>query len=88
MTSTDADLADIEYRNRLRAECGLPLLSVEAEVARIGKVSEQAEFEVEWEKRRPEVAQWIGNADGWLTKMGRWSLARQRVHQEMRNRHD
>jgi hypothetical protein len=77
MTGVDADLADIQNRNRLRAECGLPLLSVDAELARIVRFREQAEFEREFERRRSELChQWTGNRDGWLINMGRWSLAR------------
>ena|ERR1700681_4231069 len=77
MNFTDANLAEIESRNRLRQDAGLPLLSVETEVRRLQTAHNQAEFEVEWEKRRPEFARWIGEGDGWLTRMGRYSLARQ-----------
>jgi hypothetical protein len=82
------DLIEIENRNRPRREAGLPLLSVEAEIRRLQAVRDQAELEVEWEKRRPEFAHWIGNGDGWLSKMGRWSIARKNVREEMRARHD
>jgi hypothetical protein len=82
------DVIEIENRNALRANAGLPLLSVAAELRRLQAAREQAEFEVEWKKRKPEFAQWIGDGDGWLTKMGRWSLARRRVKEGMRVRND
>ena len=48
-------------------------------------VREQAEFEREWERRRPEFAhQWTGNRDGWMANMGRWTRARHQVRDEMR----
>ena len=74
---------NIEQRNRLRAELGLPLLNPEVESKRLDAVVEQAEFEREWQRRRPEFAhQWIGNNSGWLTNSARWSLARQQVRRE------
>jgi hypothetical protein len=86
MTGTDTDLADIENRNRLRQEAALPLLSVETEMRRLQAVREQAEFEREWERRRPEFAhRWNGNRDGWITNMGRVALARRQVREEMRS---
>jgi hypothetical protein len=89
MPSTDAYLADIENRNRLRTECGLPMLSVDAELRRLQAARDQAAFEREFERRRPDFCdQWTGNRDGWFTNMGRWSVARQRIRQEMQNMHD
>ncbi len=90
MTGTpDDDLNSIEQRNRLRQEAGLPLLNVQAEGQRQKAARDQADFENYFRQRRPEFChQWIGNGDGWLTNMGRWSLARQRVRQEMQDRHD
>jgi hypothetical protein len=79
------DLIEIEKRNRLRAEAGLPLPSAETEMRRLQAARDQAALEREFERRRPEIRhQWIGNRDGWLTNMGRWSLARQQVREEMR----
>jgi hypothetical protein len=80
------DLIEIENRNRLRHEASLPLLSVETEMRRLQAAREEAELEAEWEKRRPEFARWIGEADGWLSKMGRYSVARQQVRKVMRAR--
>jgi hypothetical protein len=82
------DLIEIENRNALRAEAGLPLLSVDAELRRLKAVRDQAAFERQWEQRRAEFTQWIGDGEGWLSKMGRWSIARKNVREEMRARHD
>ena len=80
---TDADLAGIGVRNRLRVESGLPLLAVEVERARLIATRERAAFEREWQVRRSEfVAQWVGNKDGWLTNMGRYAIVRQQVLRE------
>jgi hypothetical protein len=86
---SEEDHREVEARNATRAAAGLPLLDVQAETRRLEAVREQAAFEREWEKRRPELCHgWTGNRDGWLTNMGRWSLARHRVRQEMQDRHD
>jgi hypothetical protein len=66
---------DIAEKNRLRAEAKLPLLDVAAEIARLEKAEAKAEFEREWDRRRPEFADWISSGEGWMAKMGRWSLA-------------
>jgi hypothetical protein len=80
---------DIELRNRLRAEARLPLLDVGAENKRLAAVREQVAFERKWQRRRPEFAhQWVGNSDGWLTNMGRWSLARQQIRRELKGNPD
>jgi len=56
---------DIEQRNQLRAQGGLPLLDVAAEEARLKAAREEAEFERLWEPRRPALRhQWTGNSDG------------------------
>jgi hypothetical protein len=83
MIMTQSILADIANRNRIRQEAQLPLLDVQTEAARLAAVREQAEFEIEWEKRRPEFAQWIGEANGFLSKMGRQSFARQQVRKDI-----
>ena len=76
---------NIEQRNRLRAEAGLPLLNPAVEFKRLDAAIEQVEFEREWQRRRPEFKhQWIGNNRGWLTNAGRWCLARQQVRREMK----
>jgi hypothetical protein len=87
MLTIDEDLIDIENRNSLRREAKLPLLNVLTELARLAAIRERAEFEREFERRRPDLChQWICNKDGWLANMGRYSLARQQVRNEMRAR--
>jgi hypothetical protein len=89
MHSTDDALTYIENRNRLRQEANLPLLSVETEMRRLQEARDQDAFEREFERRRPAFCnQWIGNRDGWLTNMGRWSLARQQARREMKSNPD
>jgi hypothetical protein len=75
---------DIGERNRLRAEAHLPLLDIAAEVARLQKIETKAEFEREWERRKPEFAKWIAGGLGWFGKMGRWSNARKQVLRQLR----
>lgn len=75
---------NIEQRNRVRAEAGLPLLDVEAEKERLAAAHEQQCFEREWERRRPSLCrEWTSNRDGWMTNMGRWSRARRQVQIEI-----
>jgi hypothetical protein len=89
MAKPNADLAQIVSRNRLRQEAQLPLLSIETEMRRVRAAREQAEFEREFERRIPELCHlWRGNNDGWIANMGRYSMARNRVRQEMRKRRD
>jgi hypothetical protein len=77
---------DIEQENQIRAKAGLPLLDVPAEAARLNAARE-AEFERLFEQRRLALChQWTGNSDGWMTNMGRWSLARQLIRKELRSR--
>ena len=62
------------------------MLDVGAETKRLAAVLEEAKFENKWQRRRVEFAhQWVGNSDGWVTNMGRWSLARQQVRREMQS---
>ena len=46
---------DIAERNRLRAEAHLPLLDVAAEISRLEKAEAEAEFEQEWDRRKPRT---------------------------------
>ena len=62
----------------------MPLLDIAVENERLAKVREEADFEREWAKRRPEFAHlWDGNGDGFITNMGRYALCRQRVRNGM-----
>jgi hypothetical protein len=82
---SEEDHREVEARNATRAAAGLPLLDVPAEAARLAKARDQADFEREFARRRLELChEWTGNRDGWMTNMGRWSRARQRVREEMR----
>lgn len=83
---TDQALTQIANQNALRAKVGLPLLDVPAEAARLNAAREEAEFNRLFEQRRPTLChQWTGNSDGWMTNMGRCSLARQQVRNELRS---
>jgi hypothetical protein len=79
---------DIAERNHLRDEANLPLLDVATELARIETTTVEAEFEIEWQRRRPEFENWIRGGQGWLSKMGRCSFARQIVRKEMPKRYN
>ena len=81
MTDPHHDLIEkIRNRNALRTETKLPLLNVEIEASRLAAAREQAVFELEFERRRPEFSHlWTGNNSGWTTNMGRYVLARQQV---------
>jgi hypothetical protein len=73
----------IDQRNRLRAEAGLPLLDGPTEAARLAAVQADADFEVAFAARRDEFAHaWANNADGWMASVGRYSAARQQVRSE------
>jgi hypothetical protein len=83
VTISQDDLTDIENRNVIRRKAQLTLLDVQIELKRLAAIREQAEFETEWEKRAPEFEKWIDEANGFLSKMGRQSLARQQVRKEI-----
>ena len=61
-------MTDIDQRNRLRAEAGLPLLNTQAEERRVkSRPSEQAAFEQEWQASQAEFAdQWVSNPARWV----------------------
>jgi hypothetical protein len=80
----DNDFETIEMRNTLRAEAGLPMIDVPTEVARLNAAREEADFELEFARRRPDLCHhWTDNPNGWMTNMGRWSRARQQVRGEL-----
>jgi hypothetical protein len=73
---------DIFERNAIRAEAGLPLLSVEAETRKLALVQERAEFESYFERERHRFSDlWVGRT-GFLTRMGMWSIARKQLRDE------
>jgi hypothetical protein len=52
-------LTEIENRDHLRAEAGLPLLDTTTEIARLQSVGNRAALEREWKRRKSEFALWI-----------------------------
>ena len=89
MPNTEKDLADIEYRNRLRAEAGLPLLDPLAEAARLANAREQALFESYFEQERHRfVHLWADRSQNFWTKMGIWNAVRKKLREELQTRHD
>jgi hypothetical protein len=80
---------DIEQRNTLRAEAGLPLLDVHAEVLRLQAARGQAEFEKYFQTQRHRFAHlWEDRSRGFWTKMGIWNAVRKKLRDEMQNRRD
>jgi hypothetical protein len=79
---------ETDERNAVRAAAGLPFLDVRAEARRLQSVRNQAALKREWERRTPGFAPWIEAGDGFLSKMGRNSIARQRVRKQMLEHHD
>jgi hypothetical protein len=61
---------DINERNALRANAGLPLLDIPAEVARLQARRDEAEFEEFFEKNRYRFNHLLAGRSGFLTHMG------------------
>jgi len=80
---------DIEQRNRLRAEAGLPLLDVSAETARLAKARADAEFENYFRLHRAKfVHLWSDRNRGFWTNVWIWNSVRRQLRDEMRDRQD
>jgi hypothetical protein len=76
---------DAAERNFLRAEVGLPLLSVEAETRRLEAVRDRAEFENYFQEQRHRFAHlWADRSRGFLTNAGIWASVRKKLREEMR----
>jgi hypothetical protein len=89
MPNTDKDLVDIENRNRLRAEAGLPLLDARAEARRLANAREQALFENYFQQNRHRfVHLWSDRSQNFWTKMGIWNAVRKKLREEMQTGHD
>ena len=73
---------EIDKRNRLRVEAGLPLLDVPAEKARLKNAKEDAEFEKFFQLRRDEFRHLVGSSRGFLTNMGIYSTVRKALREE------
>jgi hypothetical protein len=72
----------IDERNRLRIEAGLPRLNVAIEAARLAAVEREAAFDAYCQQHRHRFTQWIDEGQGWLSRMGRSSRARQLLRME------
>jgi len=76
---------DLEQRNRLRAEAGLPLLDVAAEAARLKQAEDDGEFKKYFQLRRNGFRHlWSDRSRGFLTNMGLYNNVRKALRQEMR----
>jgi hypothetical protein len=81
--SAEDIMTDILGRNELREQADLPLLDVDLETQRLKKADDEAEFEEYFKsnKRRFEHL-WCERGLGFLSRMGRWSHARTKLHGE------
>jgi hypothetical protein len=76
---------DITERNSLRADVGLPLLSVDVEARRLEAVREQAAFEKYFQQNRHRfVHLWSDRNRGFWTNVGIWNAVRKKLREEMR----
>jgi hypothetical protein len=79
---------DIEQRNRIRVEAGLPLLDLPTEMARLKNAEGDAEFEKYFELRRNQFQHlWSDQSRGFLTNMGIYNTMRKALREEMRRAH-
>ncbi len=75
---------DIEKRNALRAEAGLPLLDARAEAARLAKAREEAQFENYFRQNRDRYAHlWSDRNRGFWTNMAIYNAVRKELRDEM-----
>lgn len=77
---------DIEDRNHLRSQAGLPLLDPAIEITRLAAVQADADFEAAFAARRNEFAhQWTdyNNASSIMSKLARYHHARQTVRRDL-----
>jgi hypothetical protein len=77
-----ADRKKVAERNFIRAEAGLPLLG-DREYERLLKARAQRVFEAVFQVERTRFDRWISEGEGFLSKLGRWSNARQTVMSEL-----
>jgi hypothetical protein len=83
--STDAEIRNqIANRNSIRGEAKLPPLDGDRELAKLRAAREQKTFEAVFQVERIRFDRWISEGEGFLSKMGRWSKARQQVLNELR----
>jgi hypothetical protein len=75
---------EIDRRNAIRAQSGLPLLQADAEIARCRSVADKANFERYFQEHRHRFAHlWSDQTHGFLSNMGRWSAVRRELRQAM-----
>ena len=80
---SSSDFEQIDQRDRLRAEAKLPPLSVANEIAKMKDVHEAAEFEKEFERRRPELVHlWNIEGAGFFTRYGLYTSVRNQLRDE------
>ena len=73
-------IAEVDARNQIRREAGLPLLSVTAELRRSKTRQRQDDFEAFFEKERPKYKHlWSGRNLGWAGGFALWTKVRQQV---------
>ena len=74
----------IEERNRIRADAHLPLLNIDAELARLAKVKADAEFESYFAQHRAAFQHlWSDSGGGFLTRMAIYNQVRRNLRDEM-----
>jgi hypothetical protein len=72
--------AEIEARNQLRRETGLPQLSVPTELRRLKAVQWRVEFETFYENERPKYNHlWNKSHLGWFGGHAIWARVRKQV---------
>ena len=80
---TDADSEEVAKRDAIRAEAKLPRLDRDRELERLEAVRRERIFKAVFQVERLRFDQWISEGEGFLSKMGRWSSARQTVMSEL-----
>jgi hypothetical protein len=85
MQSLDELAAEIDQRNVLRQQAGLPLLEIDVEVQRRKDADHRAEFERYFEQHRHRFEHlWsVSNDRGFLANMGIWTTVRRILRDEM-----
>jgi len=82
VTGNRTDLTDIASRNLLRKEASLPLLDVSSEMARLKRVREETDFDRYAEREANRFKHLMAERQGWIAKMGAWSLIRRKLRDE------
>jgi hypothetical protein len=80
---TDIDREVVEKRDAIRADANLPRLDRDRELAKLEAAKRARVFEAVFQLERPRFDRWISEGEGFLSKMGRWSAARQIVKSEL-----